>query len=192
MAFLVPLLIGPAYVGMGYLSWTLARLLIRDIVNTTLRVVAVPLVASFLMVAWDLTMDPLAATVSGHWIWHDGGSFFGVPFSNFLGWYFTVYVIFQLFALYLHRVTPSLSTKPVRPAPSLWWSAVAMYGITAAQPLLRFWFQPTHAETVTDPSGTIWNVADIYANGALMTLFAMGMIVVMSVVALTRPRFDQR
>jgi uncharacterized membrane protein len=42
------------------------------------------------MVSWDLTIDPMMSTINGNWVWHDGGSYFGVPVSNFLGWYLTV------------------------------------------------------------------------------------------------------
>ena len=101
--FLVPVLIGTAYLGMGYLSWTLARLILGGKRPRRERTVAVPLIASFIMVSWDLTLDPVASTVGGSWIWRDGGAYFGVPISNFLGWYLTVYVFFQLFALYLGR-----------------------------------------------------------------------------------------
>ena len=100
--FLVPLLIGPAYFGMGYLSWTLARAILGDADAKLigLRSFATPVIASFIMVSWDLTIDPMASTINGSSVWRDGGSYFGVPVSNFLGWYLTVYVFFQCFALY--------------------------------------------------------------------------------------------
>jgi uncharacterized membrane protein len=104
--FLVPLLIGPAYFGVGYLSWTLARAILGD-TSGKLRgalVVATPVIASFIMVSWDLTIDPMMSTITGNWIWHHGGSYFGVPFVNFLGWYLTVYVFYQIFALYARRL----------------------------------------------------------------------------------------
>ena len=100
--FAVPILLGFAYVGMAYLSWTLGALILGG-PGTPLngaRVVTLPLVASFIMVAWDLSTDPvLWSTIMHAWIWRDGGAYFGVPVSNFLGWYLTVYVIYQCFAL---------------------------------------------------------------------------------------------
>jgi putative membrane protein len=90
--FLVPLLIGPAYFGMGYLSWTLARAILgdEDARLAGLLSFATPTIASFIMVSWDLTIDPMASTINGNWVWRNGGSYFGVPVSNFLGWYLTV------------------------------------------------------------------------------------------------------
>src|SRR6516164_9579277 len=63
--FLVPLLIAPAYFGCGYLAWSLAHVL-AGVFGNKLRaeqIWRVPLVAAFVMVMWDLTMDPIAATL---------------------------------------------------------------------------------------------------------------------------------
>src|ERR1700682_1779317 len=54
--FLVPLLIGPAYFSTGYLAWTLATVLVGGLRrgSSALTTFAVPFIASFLMVFWDL------------------------------------------------------------------------------------------------------------------------------------------
>ncbi len=52
----------------------------------------------------------------------------GVPMSNFLGWYLTVYIFCQSFVLYLR----GRSTDP-HPLPSSYWQlAVLFYGVSAA------------------------------------------------------------
>jgi putative membrane protein len=79
--FVVPVLLALAYWGMGYLSWTLAGLILggmrRPLVGA--RVVTLPLVASFVMVAWDLSMDPIWSTYVRAWIWRDGRAYFACP-----------------------------------------------------------------------------------------------------------------
>src|SRR3989454_12261874 len=54
--FLVPLLIGPAYFATGYLAWVLGTVLIGDVrrKSSAFTTFAVPFIASFAMVAWDL------------------------------------------------------------------------------------------------------------------------------------------
>ncbi len=42
-----------------------------------------------LAVAWDLIVDPLAVR-AGFWVWFSPGGFYGVPVSNFLGWFLVV------------------------------------------------------------------------------------------------------
>ena len=104
----VPLMIGPAYLGVGYLSWVLATVLVGDVKRgaDALTIFATPAIGAFIMVLWDLAMDPSASTLGQWWIWHEGGGFFGVPLVNYLGWYLTVYVFMQIFALYLRARGP--------------------------------------------------------------------------------------
>src|SRR5262249_48299661 len=103
--FDVPILMGPAYVGMGYISFTVARIITasRDQHDEVRgwRVFTLPLAASFVMVAWDIAIEPVLSTFAHYWVWSRGGAYFGVPLSNFVGWYGTNYLIFQFFALYV-------------------------------------------------------------------------------------------
>src|SRR5260370_5447435 len=82
--FLVPLVIGPSYFGTGYLAWVLSTVLIGDVrpKGSWFTTFAVPFIASFMMVAWDLGMDPTSSTIRHLWIWEQGGGYFGVPFTN--------------------------------------------------------------------------------------------------------------
>jgi putative membrane protein len=89
--FDLPLLLALAYVGMGYLSWILS-LAILDRKLSGSNILLVPLVASFVMTAWDLSMEAVWTDIDCAWVWQDGGSYFAVPISNFFGWLFTVYV----------------------------------------------------------------------------------------------------
>src|SRR6266436_7295903 len=99
--FLVPVLIGPAYFATGYLAWVVGSVLVGEVRrgSSTFTTIAVPFIAAFVMVMWDLTLDPRASTVQHQWIWEQGGGYFGVPLMNFVGWFLTVYVFLQLFAV---------------------------------------------------------------------------------------------
>jgi putative membrane protein len=169
--FAVPVMLGLACLGMGYLSWTLARVILGGM-RTPLagsRVVTLPLIASFIMVAWDLTMDPVWSTIVRAWIWLDGGAYFGVPPSNFLGWYLTVYVFYQLFALYLRGRPTNPQSLPL----GYWHLAVFFYAVSAAGNLLLL-IPPPGADMVLDPAGTQWKVNEIVIACALTSIFTMG------------------
>src|SRR5437870_4736695 len=127
--FLVPLLIGPAYVGTGYLAWVLSTVLIGDVrpKATAFMTFAVPFIASFIMVVWDLGMDPTSSTIRHLWIWEQGGGYFGVPLTNYLGWFFTVYVFYQLFALYVRFRAASVQTHELTFNKSHYAQAIAQY-----------------------------------------------------------------
>ena len=166
--FLVPLLIGPAYFGMGYLSWALARAILGD---DDARLVgplsfATPAIASFIMVSWDLTIDPMASTINGSWVWRDGGSYFGVPVSNFLGWYLTVYVFLQCFALYARSRSASY-TK----APGYWSTPLLAYTSIIIAPIVSLFLNTEPAAVLTDPVGHQWQTHDIRSVEALVCLF---------------------
>src|SRR5438132_8998176 len=181
--FLVAILIGPAYLGTGYLSWMLARLMLGA---TEQRlpghlIFTVPLLASFLMVAWDLSFDPIASTIRHLWIWQEGGNYFGVPFSNFMGWFLTVFIFFQLFALYLRGRQIAYAQVPQVQAMSrgYWLQAVVFYGVIALRTPLNILTQTTNA-TVADPAGVLWRTQDIYLVCGLVWIFTMIAFTVLS------------
>ena len=167
--FLVPLLIGPGYFGVGYLSWTLARAILGD-EDARLggrRWFATPVIASFIMVSWDLTIDPMMSTITGNWIWHYGGTYFGVPLGNFLGWYLTVYVFFQAFALYARG---RFATRPrVR---GYWATPLFAYASIVATPILGLLLD-TDTSVVTDAAGHPWQAHDIRSVAGLVSLFTV-------------------
>jgi uncharacterized membrane protein len=169
--FAVPIMLGFAYVGMGYLSWTLASLILGQAQGpiSGSRLITLPLVAAFLMVAWVLSQDPIWATILHCWIWVQGGAYFGVPLSNFFGWYLAAYVIFQLFALYLR----GRSLDPGARSRSYWYQAVIFYAVFAAGNLLEL-IPRAGLSVVSDATGRQWQVSDITGTCAMVTVFTMG------------------
>lgn len=168
--FVVPIMLGLAYTGMAYFSWTIARLILGDLRNLEgAYVLRVPLLASFIMVAWDFSMDPVWATVLHAWIWPRGGAYFGVPATNFLGWYVTVYIIYQLFVFYSQRAP----VGPTRLPSSYWRLAVIFYAVSAAGNVLLTIPRDGPA-VVYDPTGTPWKVSDITGASAWVSIFIMG------------------
>src|SRR5262249_24172557 len=127
--WLVPVIIMPAYFSMGNLAWTLAHVLL-DRFDDRLAgadVVLVPVLASFVMVMWDLCIDPGSSTIAGAWIWRAGGGYFGLPLSNFLGWYLCVFTIYLAFALYLQHSAERTRSKSLDER-AIWSLPALMYG----------------------------------------------------------------
>ena len=185
--FVVPIQLGLAYLGMAYLSWTLGRVILGNMRSpvTGSRVVTLPLIAAFVMVAWDLSQDPVWSTVLHLWIWRQGGVYFGVPVSNFLGWYLTVYVFYQLFALYLR----GRSTNP-DPLPSSYWNvAILFYAVSAAGNILLVIPRPI-VYVVSDPSGTQWKVSDITHACAVVSVLTMGAFAALAWVRLANQKAE--
>ena len=173
----MPILLVLAYLGIGYCSWLLALLILRNQGKPLMGagVITLPLLAALIMMAWDLSMDPIWSTLDRAWIWHDGGMFYGVPLSNLFGWYLTAYLFYQAFALYC-RANP---VQPVPTSRSYWRCAVVCYGICAFGNLLIFrkgLFPPAAA----DGSGRLWLTQDILTACVLVSLFVMGPMVLLA------------
>jgi putative membrane protein len=166
----VPLLLVLAYLGIGYCSWVLAVLILghRDERVTGARVVALPLLAGLIMVAWDVSMDSIWATLDRAWIWRDGGIYFGVPISNFAGWYLTAFLFYLAFAMYL-RSNSALMKPTTR---SIWRLAILIYGICALGNLLVF-RNGLFPATATDATGRVWITGDILMASMLVSLLVM-------------------
>ena len=175
--FLVPILIGPAYVTVGYLAWTIAGILLnmRKPGDRALGIVALPVVASFVMVLWDLALDPSSSTYRQSWIWEDGGGYFGVPLSNFLGWYLTVYLFFHAFTIYLWKTgsVPNLGRGRKLQV------AVAYLSLGLGY-VARFAIAPN--VVVVDQRGTPWNVHDLMETQAIIGLFVIGFVAIVAIV----------
>lgn len=177
----VPLLIMPAYFSMCYVAWNLAHVVLDHFERqmTGLLKLAVPVLAAFIMVMWDLSMDPARATVSGAWIWHDGGSYFGVPFVNFVGWYLTVYLIFQAFALYESKQDDfrrDVDNGDDRAA--AWMLNAAFYFATFIEFAMMAWLAADRP--VTDPTGVVWSTRALYESLGLVAIFTMGFVSVLA------------
>ena len=183
--WLVPLLIMPAYFSMGYIAWTLAHVLLDRFDDRLAGAegVLVPALASFVMVMWDLCIDPASSTISGAWIWRDGGGYFGVPSVNFLGWYLCVFTIYLVFALYLQcsaewtRAT-NLGDRSTWTLPALMYAAV----------MLPRLLEPAVSDSVqvTSHDGHVWWTGDIHAASALVALFTMLFVTVLALVRVSR------
>jgi len=164
----LPVLLALAWIGMGYLAWAVSLALLGD-ENKPLsgrRLVLMPLVASFVMTAWDLSMEAVWADVDHGWVWRDGGPYFGVPISNFLGWFFTAYVFYQLFAFYLRE----RETLPA--CERHWLLAIMFYALSALGNLLMI--APSSLGTVfVDATGKRWMISNIFWTSRLVSVFLM-------------------
>jgi putative membrane protein len=89
-----------------------------------------------IMTLKDLATDPIKSTVDQIWIWPNGGSYFGEPVHNFVGWVF-VFAILTLAATYLawHRGNKSAGLsleKNVFYFPLLLLVAICIFALTMA------------------------------------------------------------
>jgi len=182
--FNVPVLVGFCYVGLGYLSWTVASTLLNNAdahmdwrkgwanqLNTFL----LPIISGGIMTMWDVTNDHLASTIGHRWIWEDGGGFFGVPYTNYLGWWFVTWAMFQAFSVYFSW-KQSTSNEPEKIVGNRGGlkqlPAVLMYGSLGLSYITYFCFADK-VGTVTDAVGEVWKKSDLIEASLILCVFTV-------------------
>jgi uncharacterized membrane protein len=187
-----PVQVALAYCSLAMVCWlTTAALFdnadrrLGDRGNPVRRVdiVVLPAVAAALMTMFDLGTDSVSSTIQKNWVWDHGGAVFGVPWTNYLGWWFVTYVFFQIFALVLagrRSVDPSLDNGRSEPVAL----AVAVYFLLAATTMILFFTQA--GSTVTDAVGHAWSTDDIYGTMFTLNLFGPVVIVIIAVTRIVR------
>jgi len=166
----VPIIIMPAYFCMGYISWIITHILIGQYSRKLegIQIFLTPFIASFVMVMWDIVMDPIMSTLDKNWIWEKGGSYYGVPVTNYLGWFFVVFIFLQVFAIIIsktYKEVTNLSTKK-----SFWVIPVSGYAIM----WLRYFLTALIKEFNNE----------IYSSMGLISVFTMCFVVVLSIITI--------
>ena len=98
----VPFTIPMSWFYMGLTSYVLARLivwLVGNRLSTRAREIASGVLGMYLVVVWDLVLDPAMAhrtLAVRFWEWHVDGLYFGMPIRNYVGWAFTALLFITL------------------------------------------------------------------------------------------------
>lgn len=59
--------------------------------------------AALVATSLDLIIDPVAFEVKQYWVWHEGGLYYDIPFSNFLGWFILSFVLHLFISFLFYR-----------------------------------------------------------------------------------------
>lgn len=170
----VPIIIGPTYFVLCYQSWIIASLIADDAsgeARDAVSFISVPIVAAFTMTQWDLVAEPPNATVARNWIWPNGGGFLGVPLSNFLGWFLTTWIVFQLFQLFqLFNCRWRGNIRVDRRGPLCLMLPILTYMVSG----LAYLMPPFPTDRmIADGSGHVWSSAAIRTVAETLTLFTL-------------------
>jgi putative membrane protein len=155
----VPIIIPIAWFMMLYPAWEIAGLITRKFIDKetgrqgdyspghlvtlspTLRVI----LAALAMTAWDLSLDPRMAA-DGAWVWQNvpALNYFGIPLSNFAGWFVTSAMIYTVWS-FVERTARSPRPTPHAALP-VWAYVITWVGESMANAL--FWGGPAVAAWV--------------------------------------------
>ena len=107
---LVPVMIVVSWLPFIYISYTFANMILKGFgsqkpnikQNKLFMIVLLILlsaISGLVAVNLDMLLDPVVVSTQG-WFWIGGGLYFGVPISNFVGWFIVTFVVTFLFRLY--------------------------------------------------------------------------------------------
>ncbi|WP_313805160.1 carotenoid biosynthesis protein [Sphingobium sp.] len=180
--FGVTIMAATIYAVVGWYAWIVARsiLLDRPDRNRGSARFTTPVIAAFILAGFDYPFDPIGSTIRGMWTFAYPGGQFGVPLSNFLGWIFTGWIIFQALALIEHRFHgASISaSRNYWLLPCLIWMAMALQ-----YPLL--WGNAPSG--ITKLGSRSFVTADIYEAALIGSLFTLLLVGMIGVARLCRP-----
>lgn len=118
----VPVVIPLSWFFMAVPSYALARYVLPRAGQKWSRVV----LASAVLVSWDLSLDPAMSFATRYWIWGSSGAYYGMPWLNLLGWYVTGLALMT--ALAVTRADKWIEELPIR------WLA-AFYAVNLLLPI---------------------------------------------------------
>ncbi|MEG3659786.1 carotenoid biosynthesis protein [Arenibacter palladensis] len=183
----VPVVVGPIYIAVGYLSWTIGSIIMNHAdrhLDKKSNIFLLPMVSAFIMVQFDLVQDPSTSTYQGLWVWENGGGFVGVPLVNFLGWYLTCYLFMQLFTLVLAKNQKMIKTSGLVNKKSYWMQPIVLYLTIAFSYVTQYIYHIDNKTEIQDLAGNIWTVANLYEIAVTVMVFTMLYSSVLAIVNL--------
>lgn len=172
----VPISVLAGYVVLGWYSWALAKLITCQGRTRSNRLgpLLTPLVGAFILAGFDYPYDPIGSTVREMWSFRDPGGQYGVPLTNYLGWLFSGWVVFQVFSLCESRFAAAKATTSVR-----YWAlpVVVWLGLALQYPIMY----AVAEDRMVELAGSLYSVADIYEASLAASLFSLVFVVVLAV-----------
>ncbi len=159
--FNIPLLATPTYMAMGYISWSVAQVLVgrTQPARWRNRVWSAAIIAAFVFTMWDFSNDAVFHTINKAFFYDHPGPWFGVPVSNFAGWLLTTVLIYGAFGAWLaHEAKRELPNRSL-PGRVYWQQGIAMYALVALGGIFRNLTGP--AMDITLPNDVAQNDVEI-------------------------------
>lgn len=166
LLFGVPPLLMLTYFSIAYSSYMVVRAVLQEfsIIKGWL-ILGFSIGVAMLMTLTDLASDPVNSTINQVYIWVKGGSFFGVPYLNFIGWLAETFIFSIAISWYLAYIAKSPTLKK-NPSKQFLLQPIVLF----AAPVLPIIFRPLWEKQNTD----------IYQSMSIIALIGMGLIITLA------------
>ena len=173
----VPVVVALGYFLYGFPAFMLARLVVGAIARGWMT----PVIAAFIVTGFELTHDPVGASLEGFWQFNSPSGLNGVPLSNFVGWLITAGAIFAVWQPICTRFDRSPDFFHAR----FWAAPIAFWLVSALQYPLMLANAPAGSVSVGD---AVLPRADILETATINALLVMGFTVLLGIVRLAQSR----
>lgn len=120
---LVPVMNVVSWLPVIYMSYTFANMILNGFgspkpnikqnkLYMLILLVLLSAISGLVATNLDMLVDPVVVSTQG-WFWIGGGPYFGVPISNFIGWFMVTFVFTFLFRLYESFKKVNDLSKPI-------------------------------------------------------------------------------
>lgn len=105
-----------------YIGYSITNLLLSKFKNTPSNIFKKVMMDGIVVTSIDLLIDPIGV-MAGNWVWLNGGFYFGVPFGNFVSWFFIVTIVTSIFRIYeyykpnkidIKKISVSIKVVPIK------------------------------------------------------------------------------
>jgi putative membrane protein len=134
------------------------------------------------MVSWDVGMDPYQSTISGDWIWEQGGPYFGVPLHNYVGWFCTVATFVLLYLLY-EQLDPLPPLSGPAASRFFWGEPAIFYALIGVGIVITPLVNAIHGP-IASPNNYSGSLDNLMQSLSLVATFVMGTPVALTLVRL--------
>ena len=168
----VPLIIQVAYATLGYVCLMTSRYILGLVESPKkFSLLLTTALGALLMVGWDVCLDPYQSTVSGNWIWQDGGPYFGIGIHNFVGWFITAFAFMFSYQLYATHYPEQCRLD--NSSRRLWSQPIIYYAIIGLD-IILVPLVGSVSEPMASPANYVGSLNSLVYSLSLITFFVMG------------------
>ena len=85
-------------------AWVMLTILASSFIKNNISLKNLFL-GAFILTSFDLIIDPVSVNVMGAWEWESSGIYYGIPLSNFIGWFLTSFLAMIILLIFKPKIS---------------------------------------------------------------------------------------
>ena len=85
-------------------AWVMLTILASSFIKNNISLKNLFL-GAFILTSFDFIIDPVSVNVMGAWEWESSGIYYGIPLSNFIGWFLTSFLAMIILLIFKPKIS---------------------------------------------------------------------------------------